>query len=66
MSSPLGMFWLDGAEGAGTFTPVLPGWIVLLPLLGFLANGWLALSHARRSADAVRRGEELDLDAGGR
>ncbi len=66
MSASLGMFWLDGAESAAAFDPVLPGLIVLLPLLGFLANGWLALRHAERSADAVRRGEELDLDTGGR
>ncbi len=48
------------------FVPFLPGLIVLLPLLGFLLNGALALSHARRSADAVRAGGELDLDEGGR
>ncbi|UCC24592.1 MAG: NADH-quinone oxidoreductase subunit L [Gemmatimonadales bacterium] len=54
------------AEAAGHFEPFLPGLIVLLPLLGFLVNGVLALVHGRRSADAVRRGEELDLDTGGR
>jgi NADH-quinone oxidoreductase subunit L len=38
-----------------------------LPLIGFLANGVLALQHARASADAVRAGGELDLgDAGSR
>ena len=37
-----------------TFDPLLPGLIVLLPLVGFFVNGWLALSHGRRSADAVR------------
>ncbi len=56
----------DAASHAGGFSPFLPGLIVLLPLLGFLANGALALSHARRSADAVRAGGELDLDTGGR
>ncbi len=74
MIAPLGMFWLQvtegaaaaAAQGAGDFRPFLPGLIVLLPLLGFVANGWLALSHARRSADAVRAGGELDLDTGGR
>jgi NADH-quinone oxidoreductase subunit L len=43
------------------FHPFLPGLVVLLPLLGFLANGWLALQHGRASADAVRAGGELDL-----
>jgi NADH-quinone oxidoreductase subunit L len=67
------MFWLQVAEGAaeashgaGEFDPLLPGLIVLLPLVGFLVNGWLALSHGRRSADAVRGGGELDLVTGGR
>jgi hypothetical protein len=36
------------------FQPFLPGLIVLLPLLGFAANGVLALMHGRSSADAVR------------
>jgi len=49
-----------GAAG-GEFHPFLPGLVVLLPLLGFLANGWLALQHGRASADAVRAGGELDL-----
>jgi NADH-quinone oxidoreductase subunit L len=49
------------AAGAGTFEPFLPGLVVLLPLLGFLANGALALSHGRASANAVRAGGELDL-----
>ena len=54
------------AEG-GHFEPFFPGLVVLLPLLGFLANGYLALQHARASADAVRGGSELDLgDAGSR
>ncbi|MSR20627.1 MAG: NADH-quinone oxidoreductase subunit L [Gemmatimonadetes bacterium] len=39
----------------------MPGLIVLLPLLGFLANGALALAHGRDSANAVRAGGELDL-----
>lgn len=73
MSPFLGVFGFGFEEGAGAavpgageFAPLLPGLIVLLPLFGFLANGWLALSHGRRSADAVRRGEELDLEAAGR
>ena len=51
-----------GAHGAGhAYEPLLPGLIVLLPLLGFVANGLLALSAARRSADAVRGGGEVDF-----
>jgi len=51
-----------GEPGAAEpFHPFLPGLIVLLPLLGFLANGVLALLHGRASADAVRAGGELDL-----
>ena len=46
---------------AGHFEPFLPGLVVVLPLLGFLLNGFLALRHARASADAVRAGGELDL-----
>jgi NADH-quinone oxidoreductase subunit L len=52
-----------GAEtGGGTFEPFLPGLVILLPLLGFLINGVLALLHARASAVAVRAGIELELD----
>lgn len=47
-------------EGAH-FEPFFPGFVILLPLLGFLANGWLALQHGRDSANAVRAGGELDL-----
>ena len=43
------------------YEPFLPGLVVLLPLLGFLANGILALLHGRASADAVRAGGKLDL-----
>ena len=46
---------------AGHFEPFFPGLIVLLPLLGFLANGYLALRHARVSADLVRGGSEFEL-----
>ena len=45
----------QGAEAA--FEPFLPGLIVLLPFLGFLINGGLALSSARRAARVLRRGE---------
>ncbi len=48
------------AEG-GAFEPFFPAYIILLPLLGFVVNGILALSHARASANAVRDGGELDL-----
>ncbi|MEQ9400035.1 MAG: NADH-quinone oxidoreductase subunit L [Longimicrobiales bacterium] len=50
------------ATHAGAFQPFYPSLVVLLPLLGFLINGWLALSHARRSAAAVRAGGELQID----
>jgi NADH-quinone oxidoreductase subunit L len=49
------------AEGGAAFTPFLPGLVVLLPLLGFLANGALALAHGRASADALRAGGEPEL-----
>jgi len=51
----------EAASASGEFHPFLPGLVVLLPLLGFLANGWLALKHGKASADAVRAGGELDL-----
>ncbi len=51
----------QAAVEGGHFEPFFPGLVVLLPLLGFLANGFLALQHARASADAVRGGAELDL-----
>ena len=50
-----------GAEAGHAFEPFLPGLIILLPLIGFLINGALALSHGRASANAVRAGGELDL-----
>jgi len=51
----------QAAAEAAHFEPFLPGLVVLLPLLGFVLNGILALRHGRDSAAAVRRGEELDL-----
>ncbi len=51
---------VEGA-GPGSFRPFLPGLVVLLPLIGFAANGVLALLHGRASADAVRAGRELEL-----
>jgi NADH-quinone oxidoreductase subunit L len=50
------------AGGGGAFHPFFPGLVVLLPLLGFVVNGVLALMHASRSANAVRAGGELELD----
>ncbi|MDZ7779668.1 MAG: NADH-quinone oxidoreductase subunit L [Gemmatimonadota bacterium] len=47
--------------GSAQFEPFFPGLVVLLPLLGFALNGFLALKHARASADAVRGGGELEL-----
>ncbi len=74
MTLPLGYFALQAghelqaAHGpAGeAFEPFLPGWVILLPLLGFLLNGALALAASRRSADAVRAGGELDFFQGGK
>lgn len=64
----LGFFWLqDAAEAGHAWEPTLPGLIILLPLIGFVINGVLALSASRRSADALReRDEELDFLAGER
>lgn len=61
-------FVQGGGQAAGEaahFEPFLPGLVILLPLLGFLANGWLALQHGRDSANAVRAGGELDLGGPG-
>jgi NADH-quinone oxidoreductase subunit L len=45
---------VHGAEAAqgvhGAFEPTLLGWIVLLPLLGFLINGVVAIYHSRLNA----------------
>ena len=51
-------------QEAAHWEPLLPGWIILLPLLGFLANGYLALRAAARSSAAVRAGREWDPFAG--
>src|SRR5262245_32349464 len=51
----------EPAAAGGEFHPFLPGLVVLLPLLGFLLNGTLALIAASRSADAVRAGSEWKL-----
>ena len=57
---------VEAAAGAADFEPFLPGLVVLLPLLGALVNGVLALSHARESADLVRVGQEWELPDQGR
>ena len=56
MTIPGSSMLQEAAGGAEHFHPVLPGLIVLLPLLGFLANGLLALVAGVRSADALRAG----------
>ena len=55
-----------GLDAQGAWEPFLPGLIILLPLLGFAINGALALSAARKSADAVRAGSEFDFFENGR
>ena len=52
-------------DAAAQFHPFFPGLIILLPLVGFLINGALALSHAQASAGAVRLGGELNPGEGG-
>ena len=52
------------AQAAEHWEPVLPGLIVLLPLLGFVLNGILALRAAGRSSAAVRAGREWSPFAG--
>ena len=51
-----GNFLMEAAAGSGTYTPFLPGLILLLPLLGFLANGVLALQAGIRGAEVIRSG----------
>ena len=53
--APLSSFIQEGTQPAA-FEPVLPGLIVLLPLLGFLINGVLAMRSGARAAVAVRAG----------
>jgi len=55
-----GQDMVGAASEHATFEPFLPGLIVLLPLLGFVLNGALALAHAGKSANAVRGGGEYD------
>ena len=51
-------------QEAAPWEPVLPGLIVLLPLLGFVINGFLALRAAAVSSAAVRSGTEWNPFAG--
>ena len=51
---PATLLQVEAAEVAGAFEPFLPGLVVLLPLLGFLANGILALTAGTRSANELR------------
>ena len=53
------------AQDAAHWEPVLPGLIILLPLLGFVANSVLALRAAGWSSAEVRAGREWDPFAGG-
>ena len=53
--APLSGLLQEGAQPAA-YEPVLPGLIVLLPLLGFLVNGVLAMRVGARAAAAVRAG----------
>ncbi|MHB1194265.1 MAG: NADH-quinone oxidoreductase subunit L [Longimicrobiales bacterium] len=66
MHATLSMLLTQGgghaAGGGGAFEPFFPGLVILLPLLGFVINGVLALRHAKASANAVRAGGELELD----
>lgn len=51
-------------QEAAHWEPVLPGLIILLPLLGFVVNGILALRAATVSSAALRAGTEWDPFAG--
>ena len=67
MLSGLSLIQATGLEESqSAWEPFLPSFIILLPLLGFLINGALALSAARKSADAVRAGGEFDFFEKGR
>ena len=66
---PFGSLLVQAAgleDSQAAWEPVLPGLIILLPLLGFAINGALALAAARKSADAVRAGREFDFFESGR
>jgi NADH-quinone oxidoreductase subunit L len=54
MASPLSLLLSTSAPEASAFEPLLPGLILLLPLLGFAVNGALALVSGGRSAKLLR------------
>ncbi len=58
--APLSGFPQEGASAG--YEPLLPGLIVLLPLLGFLFNGILAMRVGARMAAAVRAGADEAAD----
>ena len=74
MSLPLGILAVSqgGAvagpheAAGGAFEPFAPGLVPLLPLLGFLVNGALALVAGKRTADLARTGAEWSVPANGR
>jgi NADH-quinone oxidoreductase subunit L len=47
-----------GSHGGGAFEPFFPGLVLLLPLLGFLLNGILALQSGSRAAAEIRAGHD--------
>jgi NADH-quinone oxidoreductase subunit L len=51
-------------QAGGAFDPILPGLILLLPLLGFAVNGVLALVSGSRSATLARTGDEAASHTG--
>ena len=55
-----------GGRPALTSSPSSRVWIILLPLIGFLINGWLALSHGRKLGrrGAPRAASSTWADAG--
>ena len=52
----VGLLQAEPLPLAGSFEPFLAALILLLPLVGFVANGLLALSGGRRAADRIREG----------
>jgi len=55
----------QAAGAQGTFEPLLPGLILLLPLVGFAINGTLALKAGSRAANQLREGHGEHSDAHG-
>ena len=63
---PVAAASVGASTGAAEWEPILPGLIVLLPLLGFVLNGILALRAARDSSAALREGRDWNPFAGSR